>query len=102
MSSRDKILARRARFVAAAMTGMGVIGCASKSEACLSIVATDSGPTDASDTSTTDTKQPEVCLSAPFDSGSSDSAVDSASDATTDGADSFPMPCLSPPPGDTG
>lgn len=104
MSSRNKILARRARFVAAAMTGMGVIGCASKSEACLSMVAEDAGPDGTRDTSAADSEQPEACLSAPFDSGSGDTGRgDTPGDVTTtDSADTGPMPCLAPPPGDSG
>jgi hypothetical protein len=110
MSSRDKILARRARFMAAAMTGMGVIGCASKSEACLSAVY-DAGPDALKDSTATDgaDTEPQACLSAPFDSGSAD-AMDSSMDSTTTdtatptdtGVDTGPMPCLAPPPGDSG
>lgn len=80
MSPRDRILQRRAKFVAAALASTAV-ACSSSStsnpEVCLE-PAFDSG----SDTGTPDA-QPEVCLSPALDSSVSDS-------------DTGPMPCLDP------
>lgn len=106
MSSPDakhKILARRAKFIAAAVTSAGLLGCGSKAEACLSMVADTGGDGDTSpqpclepaiDTGVSDVA-PEVCLSPAFDSGSADTAADSTLEAG-------PEPCLAPPPADGG
>lgn len=126
MSSRDgsshdtrtKILARRAKFVAAAVASAGLVGCGSQAAVCLSLVA-DSGSEDGS---VSDTRPqpcldpvvdsgapdatPEVCLSPVLDTGV-ETAADSTTDSTARDADSSvtdaaedtaPMPCLSPPP----
>lgn len=100
MTSRDRILARRAKFLAAATVATGVLACSSSAEACLSIAPTDTG----SDTSA------EPCLFAPYDSGREDTfdandATESGTDASetsiTDSAsdtkDTGPTPCLVPP-----
>ncbi len=106
MSSRDKILARRAGFIAAAMTSLA--GCSSSdpgpqpevvdtgAQACLSADAT-------FDTGTTFDTGSEPCLTAPFDSGTPDTDDTGPVDSTTETAiDTGPMPCLAPPPGDSG
>lgn len=109
MSSRDKILARRTKFIAAAVCGLSVASCGSQAEVCLSIAAEDSGDGDASKDASADTRDtglPEACLSPPYDSGPGDTTVgdtttiDSADDtAITDAEkDTGPMPCLAPPP----
>lgn len=82
------ILARRARFVAAALAGLNAAMCGGKSEPqpCLSVVAEDSGT-------------PQPCLSPP--SHPIDAATDAGADAPDD-ADAQPQPCLSPVPDDAG
>lgn len=93
------ILARRARFVAAALAGLAVARCGGKAdgdgsdanpEPCLG-VAYPPGP-------------PGVCLTAPYrDAGAdADDAGDAGADAgdagdAGDDADAGPQPCLSPP-----
>lgn len=126
MSPKDTILARRARFVAAAVATFA--GCADGPQdpgpaTCLTPLS-DTGVADAS-ADTTDTG-PTVCLTAPLDSGVDTGSVDTGSvdtgadtgptvclsapldtglldtgsaDATTDAADTGPVPCLVPPPG---
>lgn len=109
MSSRDKILARRARFIAAAVSGMAIVGCSStQAEACLSTVA-DTGADDARDDARKDATsdavidatdadtEPMPCLSAPLDTGSADTTTSTDTSTT----DTGPMPCLVPPE-DTG
>lgn len=93
MSPRDRILARRAKFMAAAMTSL--MGCSDDAkmadpEPCLS-VAYDAGPDD--------TARPQPCLTdtGPSDTGAADTSTDSS---VTDGdrdADTGPTPCLVPP-----
>ncbi|MBI2393845.1 MAG: hypothetical protein HYV09_30010 [Deltaproteobacteria bacterium] len=120
MSSHDvksKILARRARFVAAAVASAGLLGCGSKMEACLSL-APDTGGDTISDTkpeacltvdATIDTgvdTGPGVCLSPEWDSGAPDGATDAEPEASvclsmpldTGVFDTGPEPCLAPPP----
>lgn len=91
MSPRDRILARRAKFVAAALAGVGVVGCSS-AQVCLEPSISDAG-TDTSkpQTSTTDTGTPNPCLSIAVDTGTGDA------DASVDTADTEPTPCLVPP-----
>lgn len=103
MSSPDvknKILARRAKFIAAAVTSAGLLGCGSKAEVCLSMVADTGGDGDTSpqpclepaiDTGVGDVA-PEVCLSPAIDSGAGDTSV----------TETGPEPCLAPPPADGG
>jgi hypothetical protein len=92
MSSREKILARRASFVAAALTT--ITGCSS------------SDPTPQADTGA-DTRDagPEACLSPSFDTGSEpclSAPFDSGNGfEDTSTTDTGPMPCLIPPE-DTG
>jgi hypothetical protein len=85
------ILARRARFVAAALAGVAA-ACGGETEesprVCLSVLA-DSGPGDASGSDA----EPQPCL-APLPP---DASTDAASDA-----DAGPQPCLSPLPPDGG
>jgi hypothetical protein len=95
MSPRDGILARRARFVAAALgaIGTGVTAC-SCALVCLEPALSDTGvaDTDAGDTrdATTDTGA-QPCLTA-------DTPPDTNFDtAVSDTADTGPMPCLEPP-----
>lgn len=113
MSSRDKILARRAKFMAAAFASAGLVACSSETGTGPSIClepaydgggdTADSGGADTSDTADT---RPMPCLEPPedssvMDSATTDSAVaDSARD--TGASDTFPMPCLSLPPPDGG
>lgn len=81
---RRLILARRARFVAAALAGVAAstTGCG-KAEPCLSqVVNPDSG-------------EPQPCLSPPYnpvDGGASDADADAG-----ENLDAEPQPCLSPP-----
>jgi hypothetical protein len=82
---RDRILARRAKFMAAAI--VGIAGCSSESttttspQACLK-VAPDAA-LDAADAADT---QPQVCLSPePPDSALDTAITDTADDAATDG-----------------
>lgn len=102
MSPRDRILARRAKFMAAAF--VGITGCSDdaspppKAEPCLS-VAIDSGVADARDAADASDTEPMVCLTSPVDSGFEDTA-DDATDATD--FDTGAMPCLAPPPDDGG
>lgn len=60
--ARQTILARRARFVAAAMLSAGVMGCDEKPTTCLSI-AVDTAPPDAGRPAAT--TAPTICLAAP-------------------------------------
>ncbi len=113
MSPKDTILRRRARFVAAALTSVGMVSCSSGPEnpgpsvvdtgvvdGAKDSATTDSGPSDTPtpclappfDSGTADT-EPVVCLSAPLDTGTD------AFDATVDAKDTGPLPCLAPPPG---
>ena len=99
--SKKKILARRARFVAAAVASISMTGCGGDTEAepqaCLSDtgVDVDTGPT--------------PCLTPASDTGggdtTSDAGIDAAADGDADGdvdPDTGPTPCLAPPPEDTG
>ncbi len=71
--AKKLILARRARFVAAAIAGIGT-AVACEPEVCLSVIpATDAG-TDAKDTG------PQVCLEPPFDAGEEENDAGDASD----------------------
>jgi hypothetical protein len=82
--TRARILARRAKLVAAALaasTAAAQCGGSTTPQACLSIAA-DSGPSDAAGDAD---GGPQVCLSAPFDSGPDTQADDGASDAPKDG-----------------
>jgi hypothetical protein len=95
--TRDRILARRAKFMAAAI--VGITGCSSETSSgspqpCLKF-APDSA-IDAKDASDT---QPQVCLIAEPPDSSSDTAItDTAADtADTSTTDTGPMPCLVPP-----
>jgi hypothetical protein len=88
MSPRDRILARRAKFVAAALASAGAIGCSSTAAVCLE-PAIDAGSDGKPDTSTTDTA-PNPCLTPALDS------------SVEDAGDTAPMPCLDPAPEDTG
>ena len=103
MSPRDRILARRAKFIAAAVAASGAIACGSSGDTtpepqvCLSPVM-DAGPDLGAEAA--------ACLSAPADTGSSDGAVDTAPvpcldvapdtgvDASQDTFDAEPTPCL--------
>lgn len=122
MSPKDTVLARRARFVAAAVAA--IAGCSEGPSdpgptVCLTPVAdtgvgdstadasVDTGPVPClsdvgpPDTGTTGDTGPTVCLSAPLDTGLLDTGLldaDSASDTATDAADTGPVPCLVPPP----
>jgi hypothetical protein len=90
MSPRERILARRARFMAAAMTSL--MGCSDDS----------AGPVETDAIADT---RPQACLSdtAPGDTGAqpcltADTPPDTNSDtAVSDTADTGPMPCLEPP-----
>ncbi len=85
--TKKRILARRAKFVAAALAATGVGACASVDEEPTTKV--DTGV--AGDTSVKDTGA-EPCLGVSADSGE-------RFDTSTDTA---PMPCLDPAPEDTG
>ncbi len=80
--SKRIILARRAKFVAAALAGLNAAMCGgetSEPQPCLSIAQEDGG-------------SPQPCLSPAFDASRPDAAD----------ADAEPQPCLSPPPPDAG
>jgi hypothetical protein len=79
MSSREKILARRAKFIAAAVASAGAIACSSESST---------------------TPGPQVCLEPAIDASADtrpmpclDPVVDTG---VSDSADTAPMPCLTP------
>jgi hypothetical protein len=98
------ILARRRRFVAAALGSLSLAASAACSppQPCLEYVEPDRVTGDASDSSS-----PQPCLTAPLDVRSADAAEDAQGDqsapmpclspAIDAGADVQPMPCLSPP-----
>jgi len=106
MSPRDRILARRAKFLAAATAASVSVACSS-AEACLKYPSSrddagvdaqvclepqyDAGPDTRADTA------PMPCLSMVADSGSSDASDTNDSASDTSVADTFPMPCLVPP-----
>jgi hypothetical protein len=111
MSSREKILARRAKFIAAAIASAGAISCSDNTTAQVCLEP-------AVDASNADTR-PMPCLDPAVDTGvakdtsvtdtstSSDtgSATDTAPNTDTGGEDpdAAPMPCLKmPPPADGG
>jgi hypothetical protein len=80
MSSREKILARRAKFIAAAIASAGAIGCSDgTAQVCLEPAI--EGGTDTKTDANADTR-PMPCLDPIVDTGVSDTA---------------PMPCLEPP-----
>jgi hypothetical protein len=94
---KSKILARRAKFLAAAAAASGIVACSSEDakapqpQPCLTPVADTGGDvsdTAVSDSSTEDTA-PMPCL-------------DVAADSGADAEDTMPMPCLAPPPADSG
>ncbi len=98
--TRRIILARRARFLAAALAGVAATGTvAAAAEGC-------GGETEQSDGGT-----PQPCLSPPSNPDAQpqpclskiaeDAGLDAATDAKLD-ADAEPQPCLAPPPGDDG
>lgn len=106
MSLRDRILARRAKFVAAALASAGTIGCSSTASVCLE-PAIDASGTDTNKSDTTTRPEacltpaldtgPEPCLEPPLDSGTADSTVSDTRDP-----DTGPAPCLKMPPPDGG
>jgi hypothetical protein len=85
-ASRKKILARRARFLGAALTSMGIAGCGdgttTQPSVCLDIAV--DGTVDTSDASDT---SPQPCLS---DIG----VRPDSTDDTTDTGDTGPTVCL--------
>lgn len=85
MSPRDRILARRAKFIAAALATSGTVACAQVEE--------EPQPTDASTVS-----DAQACLSAPIDTGVDTAPVpclDVAADTgVEDTFDAEPAPCL--------
>lgn len=104
---KSLILARRAKFVAAALAGVTGVATAcggategsGNPEPCLGIECCPDDP------------PPQPCLSKPFDPPDADAEAetdatdasgdsDSDSDAKTSDADAEPQPCLSPLPGD--
>ncbi|MEO7096523.1 MAG: hypothetical protein ABI175_24910 [Polyangiales bacterium] len=104
--SKKKILARRARFVAAALAsaGVGLAGCGGETSADPIKPGSDSGSLDAADVADT---APSVCLSPPLrdtdvDTANPDAGVDSTADAAEVEPDTGPFPCLAPPPDDGG
>lgn len=76
---RQLILARRARFIAAAMctSGVAIVGCDAGPTVCLSMPYHSDSSTDQLSHSTTGTPEPSVCLSPTY-------APASTTDATTD------------------
>lgn len=108
--AKKRILARRAKFVAAAVASMGAIGCSSSDPT----PQADASPGTISqpDACLSDSRfgEPEVCLSPPLDTGAADTApmpcLDPAPEDTgtadTDPTDTGPAPCLKMPPPDAG
>jgi len=101
--AKKRILARRARFVAAAIAGMGInVAACSEAQACLE-PAIPPGDSAASDSALdgSDTK-PQPCLDPIVDSGidSSIDAVDAFDDADTEPAACLKMAPDSGPDGD--
>ena len=85
---KKAILARRKRFVAAAIASVGIAGCGSSTDstttpqACLK-AAPDTG--EVGDTGDADTYvEPEACLSAPFDSGTPETSPDAKVDSDSE------------------
>lgn len=104
MSSRERILARRAKFIAAAIASAGAIGCSDDTTAqvCLEPMfdgGSDTGSADAN----ADTK-PMPCLDPVVDTGVMDATDSGVSDTNNTDADpdTGPMPCLKMPPPDGG
>lgn len=102
MSPRDRILARRAKFMVAAFASAGIVACSDgTAQVCLGpLPPPDTGRADARNDAGADTAdtEPMVCLTADPDTGVDQ---DDATDATTDVADTTdtgPMPCLTPLP----
>jgi hypothetical protein len=97
--AKSKILARRARFLAAAAASAGIVACSSADDG--TPTPADSGATDSAvDTSMSDTG-PMPCLEPLEDTGVLDSGSDTfVPDSATDTGekDTGPMPCLAPPP----
>ncbi|MGZ3423259.1 MAG: hypothetical protein ACXWUG_10735 [Polyangiales bacterium] len=102
--AKSKILARRARFLAAAAASAGIVACSSADDG--TPTPSDSGGTDtgiSTDTGMSTDTGPMPCLTPVEDTGVLDSGTDSTTDSASDtGADTGPMPCLAPPPGDSG
>lgn len=112
MSSRERILAHRAQFIAAAIVSAGALGCSDDTaQVCLEPVfdggadTADTGPMPCLDpivdTGVMDSALPDTAVtdSGVTDSGSTDSgSTDSGKDASVDASkDTGPMPCLSLP-----
>ncbi len=99
--TRRSILARRARFVAAALTAVGVGACSGEDEPQVCLTPLGDASADTADSG------PSVCLTPEppdtgFDAASSDATSSDAasSDATSEDAapeDTGPTPCLAPP-----
>lgn len=103
MSSRDKILARRASFIAASVTSL--TGCSSSDPTPQADVGVDARDTGAQPCLSADVSfdtGAEPCLSPPFDSSADDTSVADDTATTDTGVDTGPMPCPAPPPGDSG
>ncbi|MBI5534867.1 MAG: hypothetical protein HY898_19225 [Deltaproteobacteria bacterium] len=105
---KSTILARRARFIAAAVAGAGLtIGCSS-SQVCLSAAPppTDSG-TEGGDGESDALAEAQGCLSMVLDSGPDadtgpQGCLQPELDSSTDDADAGAQMCLAPPPDDGG
>jgi hypothetical protein len=82
---KQRILSRRAKFVAAAIAASGLAACGGEVSGPIPDASAADAPKDQS------VDAPQVCLSAPFDAGQ-DAPADAASDA-----DAGPQPCLVPP-----
>jgi hypothetical protein len=94
MSPRDRILARRAKFLAAAAAATVSAACSSSAEPCLRPL-NDTGVADAN-ADTADTR-PQACLSPELDTSVADSTDASDTSVTDTGStDTGPMPCLIP------
>jgi hypothetical protein len=93
MSSRERILARRAKFIAAALASAGAIACSDNTTAqvCLE-PAIDAG----SDTT------PQVCLEPQFDSGPDTTTIFDVGDDSAEAGDSDAADAETPDAGDDG
>jgi len=98
MTAKDRILARRAKFLAAAAAATVGAACSSSSEVCLSIAAPEDATSETAADASVDTR-PQACLSPEPDTSVADTAKDAADTSVSDtsGTDTGPLPCLVPP-----
>lgn len=101
--AKSKILARRARFLAAAAASVGLAAAApacTGDDVAPNPLFGDAGLGNDADATLDADTSPMPCLTAPVDSSPADSADTSVTDGAGD-ADTGPMPCLTPLPPDS-